>query len=491
MIDISLLDGVRDENAFLFSPRACFAIIVSEDINSIVPSIEHFTETINQYSPLRVRLEYVCGERIVVQMKYSSAVEQLYFSHLMWNFSLLAKNAWIHLWDTHEHDALRRDFSVPEYMDSLLCLNRLWIRNKSIYMITRGFSPSNPHGELIEELPLTEAFECLCKEEYSMPEELNKTAKIELEKPQAQIVDVNGVFIPRKLLASLSRNPWLISPLIDCDPTSLVTEKLSQTVNMDDEVCVKVAIPQYLLDLKINCLLTIAQSVSLGIKVNCEAHIDKLNLDETNIEQDGMESVFLLDWLQQKLMEAGVPCEFEKLPEVHELSDRYQTDWTQPFSILSAEEELEWKKKESMKMKMEEKMLEWNFDDGISDDIHLSLPMGEDKNTVEKLQGLLKEFKSAIGEDEKSPGANTTADMGMYESLNDEDIEKLTELEGFDDFVEFFAQHYMGFNNEDLEAHRNKRKRTDQEQSELELELESEFDWDQFNNESDYDSYDE
>lgn len=481
MLDVALLEGVRDENAFLFAPRTCFAIIAPLSLSTdvLANAISIFVNSINLYSPLRVKLAsqvYKCFA--VIEMQYSSAVEQSYFSHLMWIFSR-DTSAWIHIWDTHEHDALRRDFSAPAYMDSLLCINRLWIHHQLVHMITRNFSEDNPHGELIEELSLLEALACLQAHEYSTPGQLNSMAK-ELEKPMiTETVDVCGVFVPRSLVSHLTDHPWLISPVI-ADPTLLKTSTLSSLVDLNDEVPFTVCVPQFLIDQAVKSSLTIAQSVSVGIKANIESHIRENKIaPEKNISKEP----FLLEYLQYKLIELGLLRYPEKVTQINEPGDRFVTNWKEPFSIFTPQEEREWTKAEELKAQQLEALLKLDLNEELPDETHLSMPLGEDSTTVEKLQGLLRNFKSAMGESE------TPVDSGMYDSLNDEDVEKLTELEDFEDFIEFFAQNYMGFGTEDLAAHHRKKKRHAEEDVELELELE--VDWEAYNNDSDYQSDEE
>lgn len=485
MLDPALLRGIRDENAFIFSSRACFAIIAPHDTCNVLErlhqSVFTFVNHINLYSPLRVKLEAAVDDNIiVVEMNYSAAIEQSYFSHLMWTLSRNT-DAWIHIWDTHEHDALRRDFTAPEYMDSLLCINRLWIRLQLVHMITKHFTAENPHGELVDELTLDTALECLRNDEYSTPQELNKAVQ-QLQSPVADaMVDVCQVYLPRSLVVPLARHPWLITPMIS-DPTKVLTSTLSSMTDLNDESPFTVAVPRFLLEQAVKSSLTAAQTVSLAIKANIDSHVQEHPEFADCIEDcntAGGEEGFLLRYLQDKLMDLHILPRSEQVYQIKEDGGRFVADWTKPFSIFTPREEREWTKAQELKAEQLEAFLKLDLDDELLDEPQLSMPLGEDRNTVEKLQGLLKNFKSAFGETPR----NTE---GMYESLDDDDVEKLTELEDFEDFIEFFAQNYMGFGKEDLEAHHQKKKRSHEPESELNLDLE--FDWDAYNDDSDYNS---
>lgn len=490
MVDLALLQEIRDENAFVFSSRACFAIISptakQTSPESLWLAISTFVNLINSYSPLRVKLEVTTADNCsVIEMKYSSATEQTYFSHLMWTFSR-DNDAWIHIWDTHEHDALRRDFSAPAYMDSLLCINRLWINRQLVFMITKSFTEENPHGELIEELTLSEALECLHNHEVCTPAELNNMAK-QLQSPMMDaVVDVRHVYLPKSLVLPLATSPWLISPVI-ADPTLVVTSTLASLVDLDDEVQFTMAVPQFLIEQAVKSSLTIAQSVSLGIKANMESHLqsnpqfgDSLKYTDNVSGQE----IFLLEYLQSKLVELRILPHSEEVVQIDEAGGRFVSDWNKPFSIFSPQEEREWTKAEELKAQQLEALLKLDLDEDLPDEIHLSMPLGEDRSTVEKLQGLLRNFKSAIGE----TLGDTDLKTGMYESLNDEDVEKLTQLDDFEDFIEFFAQNYMGFDEDDLAAHHHQKKRPAEQETEEELELGLEVDWEAYNNDSDYKS---
>ncbi|KAM9902948.1 hypothetical protein OXX79_003664, partial [Metschnikowia pulcherrima] len=73
------------------------------------------------------------------------------------------------------------------------------------------------------------------------------------------------------------------------------------------------------------------------------------------------------------------------------------------------------------------------------------------------------------------------------QALSETDLEKTADLEDFDDFVEYYARHFLGYDEKDLEKHRVE-KNPKQSPGLSEKNGDDSFDWQKYNDDSDYDS---
>lgn len=494
MIDLELLLSDRDDYTLADHRHKCFALILD---TGVLSALAQFIDTINQFNPLRVRLEppshfFVDDKKILyTEMLHNDMPNAAsYFTFLFWLFS--GKHlVWIHLWDTTEHDVFRRDFDCPAYLDSSLCINRLWIKSQTIHMLNRGFTPDNPHGELIKELVLAEALECIEAGEYEIPTNLNDAVTIEFtEGPAAhhflgKTVDVCEVYIPRQLAGLIASNTSLIRHFSTegMNPAKAELWALPDYVDLNDEIAYKVALPE--VDPKSQPPeVPVAQALSVSLKILADRFLheakETTQLEElmASMQQEIPLEAFSSAYLQKGLQLAGLLKEFHHCAENKECPPRLEYDWTKPFSLIK--DTNQWNADKAKEFADSQKY----FAEALAsmDSNFLAQQEPESFESIEDSRAVTDFLKDQVSKMKATLASQTPLqadsvfddELGLHESLDPEELEKLDELNDFDDFVEFFASHYMGFSPQDLQSHQsNKRTAT-------------EVEWEDYNDDSDY-----
>lgn len=387
MIDAHLITSARHDASFLLKGTGpvCFAIVHGE--NPV-----DFVQVLNRYNPLRVRFTlHTIGCVSLVEMPYSSELQQRYFTFAFWLFS--KRGHWVHLWDTLEHDVFRRDFDEsPAHMDLSLSINRLWLKNGKVHLVNRGYTDDNPHGELVAELTLDDALECLERGEYGLAEPLQKAVEAEFAKPEYTLhffslaKDVE-VYVPRDLQRLIGENPHVISNV----DGEINLAALASVVDLNDEVPMRVAV-----------VGSDAENLSLGIKVHCQLLLNG------KAPEKGTSEPLDSQYMQRQLKEYGLLEEVVPVEVVQ--TKRDERDWSIPFRI-----------------------------EPNKPDFQKYLALFQDDLERDSVSDLTLRFRRQLGAD--LPDENDPAELSA-----------LHDLEDFEDFVEFYAQEYMGFSKQDLEG---------------------------------------
>ncbi|GEQ68987.1 hypothetical protein JCM33374_g2657 [Metschnikowia sp. JCM 33374] len=502
------LIALRNEYSLLsYGPR-CFAIVWGNDPN--IPSdLVSFALSINKYNPHRVQLDvsrfysdYTSRAFAVVEMKYRTPIQQKYFTYLM---ALLSKrvSAWIHVWDTLEHDALRRDFDAPGYMDSELSINRLWFKGDSVFLVCKGYTPDNSHGEFVPELSLQEAMDELVAGRGEKNEGLTNQLSAHFSAPhQAHLLehvsDITNVYLPRNLASLVLRHVhWIELPdLNEIDPTNIVLDAIPASASLDDEVAFTVAvsdanIDNFQGDKSFSSGLTPAQWLSLSIKINVNKAFSEIkdNAEETIRLQEHIgkhvgENIFSSSFTMQRLYEQGLSNSKMAAKSVNCEDLRLAFNWDKPVCVLTNEER---------KVYEELQKQDWHASDEDSESVEnpdLDKASPENKPFFTGLEdtGEFAEHFSAKNIWGKVSAALDDPQLSdRTHALSEKDLEKTGDLEDFDDFVEYYATHFLGYNEEDLEQHRVQPPQTrSKSQGENTKNEKNKFDWEMYNNDSDY-----
>ena len=500
----------RDEYSLLAYGRRCFGIIWGPGLDFL--KIHQFVEEINSSNPHRVFLhvlELYQGHTphafIVIEMEYRTAIQQKYFTYLMAVLSLKLP-FWIHIWDTLEHDAFRRDFLTPSQLDSELCINRLWLKNGAVFLIKTGFTEDNPHGEFVPEVTLDEAMEILEKNQASeigsLTQEVNKLLSESQPHMMEHVLDITNVYIPKKLANLVLENPhWIEFPdFDDFDPTQVNFGAIPDSALLADEIPFTVAISDINddkngLERHFSRSLTTAQWVSLAIKNNANNAFlaAKDNIRESErlalfLGKSVSSDAFSSETLINKLVSVGLAnttfrAKLVKCPDL-----QLKKHWKEHVCVLDDE---------YLQMYKESRRQEWKGDgnDFFENNDYDIAYEPEAKTKPAVFAGLEDTSEFAENFTQKDIWGKLSAviedpqimNQAQAQALSETDLEKTADLEDFDDFVEYYARHFLGYDEKDLEKHRVE-KSPKQSPGLSGKNGDHSFDWQKYNDDSDYDS---
>lgn len=499
---------LRNEYSLIsYGPR-CFAIIWSP--SAFLSEVEQFIEKINRYNPHRVLLQlldlhrdYMSHAFVVVEMKYRTRIHQKYFTFLMWQLSQHL-SAWIHIWDTLEHDALRRDFTAPTYMDSELGINRLWLKNGSVFLLNSGYTDDNPHGEFVPDVGLDQAIVSLNSGQSLENSDLSAQLKTEFNNGEEDhlvehVLDITNVYIPKPLVNLVSHKPhWVTHPNFDeMDPTHIDLNAIPPSVSLSDEIPFTVAVSDMAYGEDSNedlfsDSLTRAQWISLAIKFNVNrAFLEAKNIDETEslerfVNAGFQGQGFLSSYLMGNLYELGLSrnkssAKVETCPDL-----QIRKDWKSPVCVLT---------KTDLKVYEDLQRQDFQAEENESEDENSSLDSTEDDSSpfftgLEDTGEFARKFSRKDIWGKLSEAIEDPELLGQAEALTEKDLEQTADLEDFDDFVEYYAKHFLGYTDGDLKKHQVQKTETNKEE-EKKGESGSKrgsFDWQIYNDDSDYES---
>lgn len=503
VIDPERLTSLRDEYSLIsYGPR-CFAIILCDRPQH--SKLVSFTENVNKFNPHRAVLEalqlysdHTSQPFAVLELKPETSTVQSYFTYLI---VLLSRRlpVWIHIWDVFEHDALRRDFDVPSEMDAELSINRLWIKSGTVYLLRNGYTADNPHGEFVSEITLEEAIGGLRASKAvkceSLTSQVDAFMKESLNHLLEHVLDIENVLIPNNLVNIVLHHPsWITRPgLDDFDPTqilwdalpSLSSEKTAFTMVVSD-------IPEdHSFDGLFPKSLSPAQWVALSIMNNAnnefsraKGDVEKTSHLNSLLDQEFPEDCFLSTFLSNQLCNLGLFSDRTKVKAVKGEPKDLTLKGNQPWCVLKSSDREKYLEMQRQNWKM--------GDDQENDKNDLDNDKPAKEHSSSFFTGLedTAEFNSQFAQSdifrELAAAIEDPELLGQAQALTEEDLRKTEDLEEFDDFVEYYAKHFLGYDDEDLEKHRIKDQ--DNSQPSATGSGNTPYDWAKYNDESDYES---
>ncbi|OBA23053.1 hypothetical protein METBIDRAFT_97221 [Metschnikowia bicuspidata var. bicuspidata NRRL YB-4993] len=509
MIGPERLISLRNEYSLISCGARCFAILWSN--SHFHSQLGELVRKINKYNPHRVYLQLLKLHHgptprpfAVVEMKYGSPIHQKYFTYLMWLFSHQV-DMWIHMWDTLEHDVLRRDFSAPSEMDAELSINRLWLHNRSVFLLRNGYTDDNPHGEYVPELDLKAAMDALMALAATRQDSLTRQLSSSFGKREDHLIenvlDIQNVYIPKSLVNLVLHHPhWVTRPeankidltdiLLDCFPESLLlVDEEAYTVAVSDTSEDRDALDKLFPD-----SLTDAQWISLSIKINANDAFAAAKQDtgkkarlDALVAQPIPRADFHSSFLMSKLYELGLSTRKSAAKLVCCPDLQMKTQANVPLRVLSESDRQKYEKLQRRDFLAEES-------ESDSGDREMEDAERGETNIFTSLEDS-KEFARYFSRKDLTTKLSAALEdpdlLGGAQALTEEDLQQTEKLEDFDDFVEYYAKHFLGYSDADLMKHKVRGQgdeRTDslgQDGSRAET---ASFDWSKYNDDSDYES---
>lgn len=443
MIPIDKLLGVRHDLSLVQYSARCYALILLDEARDAQVIVQCLAN-INKYSPQRVHLKHqlhtlAYSTILAVEMHYCSNIQQTYFTYLVWTWSQRV-SAWMHVWDTIEHDALRRDFAVPQYMDCELAANRMFIRNGQAFLVTVGYLQENPHGELVGEIDMETAAQAL-KAGHVQQAPATSAAMRELFCTAdadahflSHVLDVQGVHLPKRYAHFLAQHPYLLA--WPRDPPAVAGVDLSAiAADLDpaSQCAYTVAMPNTPPGLSTPPAdLLLSEYASLCIKANLVAH------SGAAVKQGPPAGeVFLSEYLMQRLRAHGCSQSLQTARKVGAARLDCLQDGNLHVSTTS--------RTETTTSPAE-----------APPEAQAAAEEANEKSAA-AIESVLQEVKQELH-------AEMTAADGLCAGGVDDDVD-------VDDFMEFYAKNYLHMNDQELALHRT---------------LPEDPDWSAYNDDSDY-----
>lgn len=451
----------RDDLSLVGYGGRCFALVRA--LSALRCQIREYLAAVLQCNPQRVTFhtyDVVDPKMTVVEMAYVSRDQQSYFTFVVWHFlHHKLSDLTVHLWDTLEHDVFRRDFEAPLYMDAELSANRLWIVDGKIVLLHKGYSTENPHGEYVQELSLGEALDELEMGRFWPQELLTNSVDDFCRSKNAQahftvlVLDVENVPLPQSLVEPLREHPeWLEGSILqDLDLSKVELGQSFGDGQWAEYHRVAVAQASFNVPSLSTTSLQLNHLVALAVMLHAQKSSGEfISIDSSTnslLSQEALDQLSTLGFLRLQTMAQAV----------HGVAEPIPPNWKSLINQVPSKEEL-------LQLSLEEETFS-ELSSKEPTQVEDEWEDSEDFVRQFKQLPMIRDLEKALGQEPSGLPATT------HDTLSKAQVEATLKLDGFDDFVEFYAKQYLAMSDETLKKHR-----VDKDP------------WSQYNDDSDYES---